>query len=124
MPSKIFAGQDMALPDYWNLKIHSVAVRTIKPQIERVLLHELHKTEISGKKSGERLTLYKMTVMKVQSYLAGKDWTLVNDLLIDLKDDMYWADPKSGIRNMCSVWEVDKFDTQYIDRKLCVKNKG
>jgi hypothetical protein len=119
----LFTNSDVSLPDYFNLSIKSPSVFNPHAKIDRVLLHELHKIETSGKKSGERITLYKLTVLKVQSYLAGKGFVCIDDILKDMVADLYWANPRQGIRNMCSVWEEEKFETKYEQRKTYIKNR-
>lgn len=80
-----------------------------RPKSERVTLHELHKLEMAGKSAGERLTTYKLTVMKIQEYLKGRGWVPIKTILVDLKDDLYWSNPRNGLYNVCH-WEEEKFE--------------
>lgn len=111
------------IPLYDGLHIMSVPVFNLNKKKD-VTLHELQKLEKAGKSSGERLTTYKMTVIKIQEYLKGKDWVNIKTILKEMEADLYWSNPRAGLYNIFQSWEVDKFEYRYENRVSEVRLKG
>jgi hypothetical protein len=110
------------IPYYDALDFNLMPVINPTPRHNEIVLHELQKLEQAGKSAGERLTQYKMTVIKIQEYLKGKDWVSMKDILKDLQPDLYWSNPRAGLHNVWG-WEEGKFETKRDGRDTLVKNK-
>lgn len=98
----------LMIPQYRSFS-HSIPRIYPNPKTNSITLHELHKLERAGKSAGERITTYKLTVIKIQEYLRGKGWVPIKTMLVDLKDDLYWSNPRNGLYNVCH-WEEEKFE--------------
>ena len=86
-----------------------------------VELHELHKLEVAGKQSGERVTPYKLSVLRMQEYLKDKESALIDDMIKDLGDGLHWHSKKPGIDNVVLKWEKDKFEFIKVNKKKHIK---
>jgi len=105
----------------YGIDVLSTADRLTPKHGSKVELHELQKDEIAGKNCGERLTPYKMSVMKILDYLEGKDYTEINKIVEDIGDSLHWSAVKQGVRKAVMEWERDKFEHTYKGRTVLVR---
>lgn len=80
--------------------------------------------KIKGGVSGnnQRITPYKMIIMKIKSYMYHQEWVSINDIVKNVST--YYASPKPSIaQTLRSQWNSNWVETKKINRKVFYRMK-
>jgi len=112
------------VPGNWGVHIEMTAKRRQIKSDNSYELHDLYKNEDAGVTGVEKLTPYKLSVMKILDYAQEKGgWVDVTSMINEIGDTLHWHDVRAGVRNACGKWETDRFDTKMEKRKYYIRAK-